>query len=128
EEFADKVYDLLDQYLPMQRVVIQSFDFRVLKYFHKKYPKVRLAALVENRRSVESNLDDLGFTPSIYSPDYKTLTVENVAYLHKKNSRVITWTVNEINDMEKMKSWQVDGIITDYPDRAQKLGLGLKVK
>ena len=28
----------------MDRVVIQSFDFRVLKYWHEKYPDVRLAA------------------------------------------------------------------------------------
>ena len=32
-----------------------------------------------------------------------------------------TWTVNEIIDLEKMVDAGVDGIITDYPDRAQKV-------
>src|SRR5688572_27411733 len=31
EEFSDQVYELVDQYLPLERIVIQSFDFRVLK-------------------------------------------------------------------------------------------------
>ena len=48
EEFSDLLYEMLDQYLPLRRVVVQSFDFRVLKYWHKKYPNVRLSALVSN--------------------------------------------------------------------------------
>ena len=35
EEYSDLVYNLVDQYLPLERIVIQSFDFRVLKYWHK---------------------------------------------------------------------------------------------
>ena len=35
--FSDLVYELIDQYLPLNRVVIQSFDFRILKYWHEKY-------------------------------------------------------------------------------------------
>lgn len=68
--FSDLVYNLINEYLPLDRIVIQSFDFRVLKYWHEKYPDVRLAALVENKKSIEQNLDDLGFIPSIYSPEF----------------------------------------------------------
>jgi glycerophosphoryl diester phosphodiesterase len=39
-EFSDITYNLIDQYLPWDRVIIQSFDLRVLRYWHKKYPKV----------------------------------------------------------------------------------------
>src|SRR5688572_7970520 len=42
EVFSDLVHQVISQYLPMERVVIQSFDFRVLKYWKKKYPTVRL--------------------------------------------------------------------------------------
>jgi glycerophosphoryl diester phosphodiesterase len=128
EVFSDLVYNLLDQYLPMERVVIQSFDFRVLKYWHQKYPKVRLAALVENTKSVDSNLDDLGFKPSIYSPYFELLSKEKVQYLQRQKIRVIPWTVNEEKDMKKIKDMGVDGFITDYPDRAAKLGLGIRRK
>lgn len=127
EEFSERVYALINQYLPWERVVIQSFDFRVLKYWHKKYPQVRLAALVENTNSVEANLKSLGFIPSIYSPDYRLLKSKTtVAAIRQKNMRVIPWTVNTPEDMQRLKSWGVDGIITDYPNRALALGMGIK--
>lgn len=118
EVFSDMVYQLLNEYLPMERIVIQSFDFRVLKYWHKKYPRVRLAALVEDQKPVSSHLDQLGFQPNIYSPYYKLLTNEKVDYLHERKIKVIPWTVNEINEMMALKGMGVDGLITDYPDRA----------
>jgi glycerophosphoryl diester phosphodiesterase len=126
EVFSDLVYNLVDQYLPLERVVIQSFDFRVLRYWHKKYPDIRLSALVENTKTVDANLKTLGFKPSVYSPDFKLLTKEKVLYLQGQSIRVIPWTVNEIQDMQKMLQWKVDGFITDYPDRAASLGLGIK--
>ncbi|HET9486495.1 MAG TPA: glycerophosphodiester phosphodiesterase [Chryseosolibacter sp.] len=126
EVFSDLVYNLIDQYLPMERVVIQSFDFRVLKYWHKKYPDIRLAALIENTKTVDANLKSLGFQPSVYSPNFKLLTKEKIDYLKGKRIRVIPWTVNEIEDMQRMLKWKVDGFITDYPDRAATLGLGIK--
>jgi glycerophosphoryl diester phosphodiesterase len=126
EVFSDLVYEVINQYLPLERVVIQSFDFRVLKYWKKKYPAVRLAALLENKNSIETNLKELGFSPSIYSPYFKLINQQKIADLQKKKIRVIPWTVNEPEDMKKMKSWGVDGIITDYPNRAAQLGLSLK--
>ena len=145
EEYSELVFSLVDQYIPLERLVIQSFDFRVLKYWHEKHPEVRLAALVENKKSVDQNLNDLGFIPSIYSPDFKLLTNESVEYIHtktvlilevndKKSSKVITklrvipWTVNEIDDMLVLKGMGVDGFITDYPDRAAKFRLTLNIK
>jgi glycerophosphoryl diester phosphodiesterase len=126
--FSDLVYNLIDQYLPLDRVVIQSFDFRVLKYWHENYPEVRLAALVENKKSVESNLEDLGFNPSIYSPDFMLLRKDDVRLLHEKKVRVIPWTVNEEKDMLSLKGIDVDGFITDYPDRAAKFKRTLNIQ
>jgi len=125
--FSDLVYNLVNEYLPLDRVVIQSFDFRVLKYWHEKYPEVRLAALVENKKSVETNLANLGFTPSIYSPDFTLLKKEDVKLLHEKKIRVIPWTVNEEKDMLSLKGMEVDGFITDYPNRALKFKRTLNI-
>jgi glycerophosphoryl diester phosphodiesterase len=127
-EFSDLVYNLLNQYLPMDRVVVQSFDFRILQYWHANYPTVRLAALIENSKSIDANLKELGFIPSIYSPYYKLLSEEMVKELRSMKMRVIPWTVNEPDDMKRLRAWGVDGIITDYPNRAAEIGLGLKGK
>ena len=59
----------------MERVVIQSFDFRTLKYLHEHYPNIKTAMLIEDddKRSLEEQLQSLGFTPTIYSPNYSLL-------------------------------------------------------
>lgn len=130
QEFSDLVINTINEYLPMERVVIQSFDFRVLQYIHEKYPKIKLAALVENKKSIDANLKELGFIPHIYSPDWKLLTADMVKYLQTKKPdsvkngrklRVIPWTVNQEKDMKALKKMGVDGLITDYPNRAKKL-------
>jgi glycerophosphoryl diester phosphodiesterase len=130
EEFSDLVISTLNQYLPLERIVIQSFDFRVLKYIHKKYPGIRLAVLIENLKSIDTNLNNLGFVPNIYSPAWQLLNAGRVKYLQTKavssgkkgnRLRVIPWTVNEVKDMQALKKMGVDGFITDYPNRARKI-------
>jgi glycerophosphoryl diester phosphodiesterase len=126
EAFSDLVYTIIDQYLPWERIVIQSFDFRVLKYWHEKYPDVRVAALVENKKPVSENIEELGFKPSIYSPYFTLIDKADVQYLHQQKVRIIPWTVNEEEDMKKIQLLGADGFITDYPNRANKLGYGIK--
>lgn len=128
EEFSKLVHDLLDEYIPMSRVVIQSFDFRVLKVWHEQYPEIRLAALVENKKSISSNLKDLGFNPTIYSPYYKFVTPELVKSCHDRKMRLIPWTVNDEREMLSLKGMGVNGFITDYPDRAAKYEMTLKIE
>ncbi len=127
DEFSDLVYNLLDQFLPMERVIIQSFDIRVLKYWHTKYPDIRLAVLIENKKTVDQNISELGFSPFIYSPDYKLLSKEIVKYCRELNMRVIPWTVNDPTEMKVLKGMGVNGFITDYPDRAAKLKMTLNL-
>ncbi len=115
--FSDLVYRTIDGVIPWDRITIQSFDFRVLRYFHETYPEVTLAALVENDRGINGNLDELGFNPDIYSCYHKLLDQEKIEILQNKKILVIPWTVNEIADMEQLYDWGVDGLITDYPNR-----------
>ena len=122
DEFSKLVYQLIDQFLPWDRIIIQSFDFRILKYWHEQYSDVKLAALVENSKSFQANIQDLGFTPNIYSPDHKLLSAKKIAEMQGLGMKVIPWTVNEKSDMQLLVKWKVDGLITDYPNRAVELG------
>ena len=121
EVFADLVVDFIKSEMTDIEVTIQSFDFRVLKYIHAKYPDVKLVALIENNEGVESNLQSLGFVPEVYSPWYKLLSRQSIDTIHRENMLVIPWTVNDTTDMRRLIDWGVDGIITDYPNLAQKL-------
>ena len=40
-----------------------------------------------------------------------------VRQVHEEGVRVIPWTVNEVQDWQRLIDWGVDGITTDYPDR-----------
>jgi glycerophosphoryl diester phosphodiesterase len=120
-QFSDLVYNTIASSIGFDKVNIQSFDMRILQYFHQRYPDVVLALLIENEHSAEKNIENLGFTPAIYSCYYKFLTEIEVHNIHNLGMKVIPWTVNELADMQQLVDWGVDGIITDYPDRASKL-------
>ncbi|WP_117584378.1 glycerophosphodiester phosphodiesterase [Neotamlana sedimentorum] len=51
------------------------------------------------------------------SPYFKLLNKTTVEDLQAQNYQVIPWTVNKTSNLEKMIALNVDGIITDYPDR-----------
>lgn len=42
-----------------------------------------------------------------------------VRRIHRRGWKVFVWTVNREVEMKKFASWDVDGIITNYPDRAK---------
>jgi len=121
EEFSDIVYEFIVANMNTKEVTIQSFDFRVLKYFNQTYPDIKLVALIENDSGITSNLAALGFKPAVYSPYYKVLSEKSIDSLHQQDIAVIPWTVNDTTDMKELIRWDVDGIITDYPNLAQKL-------
>ncbi|MCL6260765.1 glycerophosphodiester phosphodiesterase [Aquiflexum sp. TKW24L] len=120
KEFSDLVYKVIGAKLDWSRVTIQSFDFRVLQYVHQAYPKVTLAMLVETAAKPTEQLAELGFQPQIYSPFFIALTKETVDQLHQKGMKIIPWTVNTTEQMERLLEMGVDGIITDYPNLAPK--------
>lgn len=120
-EYSRLVYDFVTTKMDTAMLNVQSFDFRILKYFHENYPEIKLAALVENNLTIEQNLDALGFTPEIYSCDYQLLDANKVTWLQDQGMKVIPWTVNKKEDIKKMLEWKVDGIISDYPNRVLEL-------
>lgn len=100
---------------------IQSFDVRSLQAVHRQAPDITTALLVANPGGVDSNLEDLGYIPEIYSPYYKLVSANVVDTVHEKGMRIIPWTVNEVEEMETLIEMGVDGIITDYPDRISEV-------
>jgi glycerophosphoryl diester phosphodiesterase len=56
----------------------------------------------------------------IWSPDFSTLTRENVAAAKRLGLKIVPWTVNERADIARALEFRVDGIISDYPDRVRE--------
>ncbi len=119
--FAKKVYDEILADKMQKNVIIQSFDVRPLQEMRKFPVKLPLSFLVANKDGIEKNIANLGFQPDFYSPHFSLVDEATVAYCRERNIKIIPWTVNEIADLERMKTFNLDGIITDYPDRAIKV-------
>jgi glycerophosphoryl diester phosphodiesterase len=102
-----------------QTVTIQSFDIRTLQYLHKTDPAVSIALLIDEKdgRTLNLQLEELGFAPSVYNPHYSLVNAKLIQLCHKQGIKVIPWTVNDANKMKELKNMGVDGLITDYPDR-----------
>ncbi len=122
-KFADAVVELLMEKGIVAKTTMQSFDKRVLKYVHQKYPTISTALLVESYdlKTVQEHIAELGFTPSIYSPAFILVNEKLVNYCHANGMKVIPWTVNDLNTMKKLIGIGVDGIITDYPNLFEQL-------
>lgn len=118
EEFVDELMKVIYLKKIEDRVIIQSFDFRTLRYLHKKYPLIKTAALIEDfdERGIKDQLKSLGFTPTIYSPEYKLVSDDLIKKCHEQNIKIIPWTVNDKVTIDRLKAMGVDGIISDYPD------------
>lgn len=121
EVFVELLMNVIHRKKIADRVIIQSFDFRTLKIIHQKYPQIRTAALIEDydKRTFEQHIEELGFTPAIYSPAQNLVTKELVEKCHAQKVKLIPWTVNDKNKIEEFRAMGVDGIITDYPDLFQ---------
>lgn len=117
EVFAKLLYQNLKEFDIIERVYVQSFDVRTLQEFRKIDETLRLVLLSENALTWKQDLQKLGFSPSVYSPNYRNLNREIVRVIQDKGIKVIPWTVNSIEDMRRIRKLGVDGLITDYPNR-----------
>ncbi|NAY92069.1 glycerophosphodiester phosphodiesterase [Muricauda sp. JGD-17] len=118
---ADRVNFILDYYVrergwTWDNILISSFNWDELREMRKLNSGINIAVLTEDDPlqaiDVAKELNAVAI-----NPDYKTLTEENVAQIQEVGFKIYTWTVNEPNQIEKMKNFGVDGIISDYPER-----------
>lgn len=122
-EFCQLVWQTISESGIRPRVTIQSFDVRALQAMKQIDSSVPVALLISETDGFEKDLEKLGFTPDIYSPNFHLVNENLVRSCHENGIKIIPWTVNEEEDMVRMLELNVDGIITDYPDVALTLKL-----
>jgi glycerophosphoryl diester phosphodiesterase len=116
EKFVSLLMDIIIKKKISQYVIIQSFDKRTIQIIHQKYPNIKTAYLISNKKTFEQNITDLGFKPFIYSPEYHLVNKNLIKRCHEQNIKIIPWTVNTLEEIIQLKDLGVDGIITDYPN------------
>ena len=92
---------------------------------HERYPAFKLAYLSSKEfPSVEELMDKLTFTPEWWSPHYSVVTKENVEWCHQRGIRVVPWTPDDPEALQRLIDCGVDAIITNRPDRLQQITRG----
>ena len=134
----------IDTYKLEDRIVISSFDWRILYELKKQNPRILRGfitlqhGLSTTKKNIYENspwmvknysLDELFLLPNIiksleghvWSTFYRDVTKQNVELAHKHGLATCVWTVNREQDIIRMIEYGVDGIITDYPKKVQEI-------
>ena len=96
--------------------LVSSFDWTALKEIRTRNPRIPLCVLTATDLDLAISFAAFVKAETIH-PYFQLLTKEYVDSMQRSGLRVFTWTVNEPDDIARMKSYGVDGIISDYPDR-----------
>ena len=101
-----------------ENFIISSFHWEALREMRALDPEIAIAVLTE-----ENPTDALSVAKELravaINPWFKKLTEEQVREIQNEGFKVFTYTVNEPEDIALMKAWEVDGIFTNFPERAQ---------
>lgn len=145
ETFARLVVEAVRAAGLAQRTTIQSFDWRTLVAARRLAPEIETVCLTYEKTLQDRSDGDTrrpspwlaGLDPADYggsvprlakaagcgtwSPYFRELGPAAVAEAHALGLKVLPWTVNAPQDLVRMIDMGVDGLITDYPDRAREV-------
>lgn len=96
--------------------IISSFDWKMLEETHSLDSKIKIGVLTEESIDTALALAKKINAFAIH-PNYELLSKENVILMQQNGFEVYPWTVNSENAIQKIKSFNVNGIISDFPDR-----------
>jgi glycerophosphoryl diester phosphodiesterase len=116
-----KVVALIEEYVSAknwkyEHFIVSSFDWGSLQEVHHLNSTIAIGVLTEE------DIDKaLAFAESIKAyaihPDYQLLTLDNTQHIQEKGFLVLPWTVNTEEEIQRIKSYNVNGIISDFPDK-----------
>ena len=97
-------------------VTVLSFDPQALKAVHRLDPWIEIALLTSEvpaalpacLAAVESRL---------WCPNFLCLRHETLRQAHDFGLDVLPWTVNSSHEMQILREWGIEGMITDFPNR-----------
>ncbi|TGD57317.1 glycerophosphodiester phosphodiesterase [Flavobacterium humi] len=96
--------------------VVSSFQKEELEKVCASNPEINLGVLTQ--ASVEQALEwGMQLSAKAIHPHFSLLTEENCKEAVQKGFKVFTWTVNHQEDIHRLQEYDINGIISDFPDR-----------
>ncbi len=120
-EIEKKTMKLVQDFSLEDRVLYSSFNHYSIREVQRENPHAEVAYLYTDvYLQIEEYAKQTGVTalhPSIYH-----IYMEHFLENYKRNGLTVrVWTVNSEQDILEMLKKEVDGIFTNYPDRAKQL-------
>ena len=123
DNLAEKVCDVVRRHQMQKNVMLSSFLPWNLKKAARILPKVpRGLITAKDWRGVWGR--SFGFSFGNYDALHLNLdnvTAQQVHRVHKLKRKINVWVVNKGDDMRRLFSWGVDGILTDDPQLALRI-------
>jgi glycerophosphoryl diester phosphodiesterase len=121
QDTAAEVVQLIEKYISDKKwnhnhFIVSSFDWNALQQVRFLNDNIRIGVLTETDLDLAISFARFMKAEALH-PDFQLLTSEYTAKIKDKEILVFPWTVNESEAIQKMKSFKVDGIITDFLDR-----------
>ena len=117
-ETAKPVSEIIEKYVrgkgwSYDDFFVSSFNHHELLEFSKLKPEIKIGLVTTNASL------DLAVKIKAHSVNvrYDVVNEDFVSTAHKKRLMVFAWTVNNSKDIKRIKSYGVDGIFSDFPDR-----------
>ena len=132
-DFSEKLIDVIrEERNGFDWVILESYENEYLEEAHAYDDRIQTKQLMIGEDStpllafyVESRMhlgrSEKNDQMKALNPHYETMSPRRVFRMHARGFQVYTYTVNERDDMIKQLNMGVDGLITDFPDRAIKL-------
>lgn len=113
-DFEQHLVALVESRGLVERVIVQSFVPESLWAVHSLNPGLRLSVLT--RKTIPDFRELAGRGATIWSPYYRDVTAKRIRQAHEAGLLVIPWTVNNPDTFARLRSLDINGIITDRPD------------
>ncbi|WP_025823243.1 glycerophosphodiester phosphodiesterase [Shewanella marina] len=114
-----KQYPAIIAQYPADKIIVSSFNHPYLAKVKQQYPEIKVAPLLASLpldgARIASQLDAY----SIHL-DISFINKNLVEDAHKRGVKVYVYTVDNPDDVCALAALGVDGIFSNYPDRAQK--------
>lgn len=112
-----KVVEVLEREDFNRDCIVTSFDRQAILELRKRNPDITSGLITHS--GIPSELDNGIF--DVLSCHYSIVDRDLIAHIHGIGKTIIVWTVNQIVYMKRFIKMGIDGIITDRPDRLQKV-------
>lgn len=120
-DIEENVIKKIKRYNLSDRIILSSFNHSSVIISKQIDSDIKCGFLVESRGIKNCGYYTKKLGMNAYHPDIKTLTKEVVDECKKYNLEVNTWTVNTMKDIYNCINWEVDGVISNYPNIVKKI-------